>query len=194
MAVKRRAKSDSTLAVIAAHPIRVQVFFVLCERTASASEIARELGEETNYVAKHIKKLEEIDAIELVDTEMVGIIEKKLYRAVERSFLSLEESEELGESERQALTMSVLRFVVADLAQAAGSGTFDSRPDRVLLRAPGVVDDQGFRELSALFDENYEKTVEIFAAAANRISKAPGDEIPVMTTSMVFERPHRSRC
>jgi hypothetical protein len=194
VAVKKRVATDSTLAAIAAHPIRVQAFFVLCERPASASEVARELGEETNYIANHIRKLEEIGAIELVDTRMVGIIEKKFYRAVELSLLGTADSEGLSRSEREAVSMSILRFVIADIAQATGSGTFDSRPDRFLLRAPGLVDDQGFRELSALYDETYEKTVEIFGAAANRLAKSPESAISVTTTTMLYERPERNAC
>jgi DNA-binding transcriptional ArsR family regulator len=189
LAVKRGTSApDSTLAAIAKHPTRIRIFLILCERTASASEIAADLGEQTSYIANHIRALFEMGAIELVETDTVRNIERKRYRSVERSFVDLAESERLSQGEREGLSAAILRFIVADCALALGTGTFDSRVDRSLLRAPGAVDDQGFRELSQLHVETYERTVEIFAEAGNRIAADPDTAIPVMATTMMYEQ------
>jgi len=184
----RPSAVEASLAVLAAHPTRIQAFIYLSEREASPSEIAEALGEKTNYVNNHVKKLEEIGAIELVDELVVGNRVKKIYRAVETGFSGTEEFEKMSKPQREVVTMSILRFILADFSAAVGARIFDSRPDRSLLRYPDQVDDQGFREISELHDDTFFKTREIVARAANRIAKDPNSAIPFTATTMLYER------
>lgn len=193
MALTWAPAAESALGVIAAHPIRCQCLFYLTEREGSASEIAADLNERTNLVSKHVQKLEEIGAIELVSSEIVRGAEKKTYRAVEFAVSWTEEHEVMPVELRRKITISILRFVLADFGAAVAGGTFDSRPDRSLIRYPDVVDDQGFREISRLHDEVFLRTKDIVAEAANRIAGDPGSAIPFTTTTMLYERVARQK-
>jgi hypothetical protein len=195
VSVRRPPAVEATLAAIAAHPTRIQAFIYLSEREGSSSEIAEALGEETNYVANHVNKLLEIGAIELVAERIVGNRVKKVYRAMVPGFSGTEEFEQMSKPQREVVTMSILRFIVADFAASVGAGTFDSRPDRSLLRLPGWVDDEGYRRISKLHDQTLFETEEIVGEAASRIAKDPDSAIPFTSITMLFERalPKRTR-
>ncbi len=58
-----------------------------------------------------------------------------------------------------------------------------------------VVDQEGFDELSALHTEMCERTLEIQAKSAERMTSGGGDEegISTVSTHMFFETPERRR-
>lgn len=195
MEVKRRPKSDPTFAAIVAHPTRVHCFFILAERTASPSEIGGEIDEDANHVAYHVKKLLEVGAIEVVDRRAAGNagnVTKTLYRAVERPMVAGEDWTSMSKPDREAATKSVLQYHFADVAEAVGSGTYDSRLNRSLIRFPMLVDKPAFDAISELLDETYERALEIQAQSDGRRVADPDQEsIPAMFTTMFFERSAR---
>src|SRR4051794_36963666 len=60
---------DSRVMKAIAHPLRHRILAILNERIASPKEIADELGERLPNVSYHVKTLDELGAIELVDTQ-----------------------------------------------------------------------------------------------------------------------------
>jgi hypothetical protein len=56
-----------------------------------------------------------------------------------------------------------------------------------------LVDEDGFQELSDLHTEVFERTLEIQARSAERLTKSDEDSIPTISTSMFFETPERRR-
>jgi DNA-binding transcriptional ArsR family regulator len=189
-------RPDAGLGKFAAHTVRLLIFFVLGERDASVSELASLLGEERNIVENHVKVLLEYDppAIELVREEAgkVGNTKKKIYRAIERG-IEFDHSQRTPEEQRN-ITTAILRYCYGNIADAKGANTFDSRPDRFLVRYPGVVDDQGFKEATALGDEWLDKYEAILERSRQRLVDAPEEsEIPIVAILMHFERPDRGR-
>jgi DNA-binding transcriptional ArsR family regulator len=190
---KTAATMETTLAAIVAHPTRARCFSILAERTASPVEIAGEIGKDVGHVGYHVRKLQEMHLIELVDERPVRGAVEHFYRALVRPFVSEKEFAEQTIEEREVFTRYFLQLHIADVARAMDEHTMDARPNRWVIRTPLVVDEQGFEELSALHAEIYERTLDIQARSDERRTGTDDDGIRTMSTNMFFETPDRRR-
>jgi DNA-binding transcriptional ArsR family regulator len=190
---KSAATMDATLAAIVAHPTRVRCFSILAERTASPVEIAGEIGKDVGHVGYHVRKLQEMQLIELVDERPVRGAVEHFYRAVVRPFVDEEVLAEQPVEEREVFTRYILQLHVADVARAMDEHTFDARSNRWVIRTPMVVDEEGFGELAALHAEIYERTLDIQARSDERRTGTDDEGISTMSTNMFFETPARRR-
>jgi DNA-binding transcriptional ArsR family regulator len=194
-AVKQRQTLQRTLAAVVSHPLRVRIFMALAERTASPIQLMHQFKlQSVSDVSYHVKKLEKLGMVEEVDSRPVRGSTEHFYRAIDRPFVSDEEWAKLDQGDREAFTRYILHRHVTDIAHAVDCGTFDSRVNRALLRFPMLVDEEGFAELNVIEEEGYNRRLEIQAKSAERMAKrerAKEDrgEIPVMSTTMLFETP-----
>jgi DNA-binding transcriptional ArsR family regulator len=184
---------ETTLAAIVAHPTRARAFVILVDRVASPVEIAQEIGKDVGHVGYHVRKLQQLNLIELVDERPVRGAVEHFYRAVVRPFVTEEEFAEQPIEEREIYTRHILQLHVSDIAQALDERTFDQRPNRWLIRTPVVVDEEGFAELAALHAEIYERTMDIRARSDERRTGTDDEGIQTMTTNMFFEMPPRRK-
>lgn len=184
---------ETTLAAIVAHPTRARAFVILAERTASPVEIAQEIGKDVGHVGYHVRKLQQLNLIELVDERPVRGAVEHFYRAIERVYVNEEEFAAQTVAEREVFTRHILQLVIADIARAMDEHTFDARENRAILRTPMVVDEAGFQELSELHDEMYERTLDIQAQSAERMTGSDAEGINTMSATMFFETPQRQR-
>jgi DNA-binding transcriptional ArsR family regulator len=187
------ATMETTLAAIVAHPTRARCFVILTERTASPVEIAQEIGKDVGHVGYHVRKLLQLDLIELVDERPVRGAVEHFYRAIERAVVSEEEFAGQSVEEREVFTRYILQLVVADAARAMDEHTFDARANRVATRMPMLVDEGGFQELSELHTEVLERHMEIQARSAERMANSGEEGIPTSASSMFFEVPRKKR-
>jgi DNA-binding transcriptional ArsR family regulator len=188
------APMETTLAAIVAHPTRVRCFMILAERTASPVEIAQQIGRDVGHVGYHVRKLQQLDLIELVDERPVRGAVEHFYRAIERPFIDEQEFAKQSVSEREVFTRYILQCHVGDIARAMDEHTFDARDNRWLIRTPMLVDEAGFDELSELHSEMAARTLEIQAKSAERMTGDESEEgIPTISTHMFFETPERRR-
>lgn len=188
---KTAASMETTLAAIVAHPTRARAFSILAERTASPVEIAQQIGKDVGHVGYHVRKLQQLELIELVDERPVRGAVEHFYRAIKRPFVSAEEFEAQSVPEREVFTRHILQLHVTDVARAIDEHTFDSRSNRYLVRVPLVVDEEGFQELADLHAEMYERTMEIQAQSNARRTGTDDEGISTVATSMFFETPER---
>jgi DNA-binding transcriptional ArsR family regulator len=184
---------ETTLAAIVAHPTRARAFTILTERTASPVEIAQEIGKDVGHVGYHVRKLQQLDLIELVDERPVRGAVEHFYRAIVRPYVSEEEFTQQTIEDREVFTRHILQFHVADIARAMDEHTFDARPGRAVLRTPMTVDEDGFEELAKLHVEMYERALDIQARSDGRRTGSDDSGIPIVTTSMFFETPEPRR-
>jgi DNA-binding transcriptional ArsR family regulator len=187
------ATMETTLAAIVAHPTRARCFVILAERTASPVEIAQEIGKDVGHVGYHVRKLQQLNMIELVDERPVRGAVEHFYRAIERPMVSEEEFAEMSIDEREGFTRYIMQLLVADVARSMDERTFDARPNHVIARTPMLVDEEGFQELSDLHTEVLERTMEIQAQSSERRTKSGAEGIPTISSSMFFETPERRR-
>jgi DNA-binding transcriptional ArsR family regulator len=183
-----------TMAALIAHPTRARALSILAERTASPNEIFAEIKDELDHdlstLSYHIRKLDEAGVIELVDEKKVRGAVEHFYRAKTLTAVPEEEWEQLTIAEREPYTELALQLSFADATRALEAGTFDQRPDRWLTRIPLLLDEEGWQELKALEEDRYERTLQIKAAAANRMASHSGEPaIVVKQIAMFFEEP-----
>jgi DNA-binding transcriptional ArsR family regulator len=157
------------------HPLRVRILAMLDERTASPNELAGWLAASLGTVAYHVRTLEELGLIELVDeTRVRGAVEHH-YRARARPNVSADSWAQAPPIAKQAAVGSSLD-VIADYARAsAAAGGFD-RGDAHLARALYKLDGRGFTQLSKAITKLLEQAEKIEAGAAERIAKDPHAE------------------
>ncbi|HEX3736298.1 MAG TPA: winged helix-turn-helix domain-containing protein [Solirubrobacterales bacterium] len=187
------APMETTLAAIVAHPTRARAFTILTERTASPVEIAQEIGKDVGHVGYHVRKLQQLNLIELVDERPVRGAVEHFYRAIERPVVSEQEFAGLSVKERESFTRYIVQRLVADIAHSMDQHIFDARANHVITRTPMLVDEEGFQELSDLHTEVLERTMEIQAQSAERRTKSGEEGIPTVSSSMFFEIPERRR-
>lgn len=187
------ATTETTLAAIVAHPTRARAFMILAERTASPVEIAQEIGKDVGHVGYHVRKLQQLGLIELVDERPVRGAVEHFYRAITRPFVTEEEFAEQPVEQREIYTRRILQMHITDISRAMDEHTFDGRPNRWLIRTPMVVDDEGFDELAALHAEIYERTMDIQARSDERRTGTDDEGIRTMSTNMFFEMPPRKK-
>lgn len=191
---KTPTSMETTLAAIVAHPTRARAFTILTERTASPVEIAQEIGKDVGHVGYHVRKLLQLNLVELVDERPVRGAVEHFYRAIERPVVRETAFAEQSMEEREVFTRHTLQFHVADIARAMDEHTFDARANRALIRVPMLVDEEGFQELADLHVEMYERTLDIQARSAERRTGVDDDGgIPTVATTMFFEAPERPR-
>jgi DNA-binding transcriptional ArsR family regulator len=182
---------ETTLAAIVAHPTRARSFLILAERTASPAEIAKEIGKDVGHVGYHVRKLQQLDLIELVDEKPVRGAVEHFYRAIERPVVTEDEFAGQSIDEREVFTRAILQLHVADVARAMDEHTFDARANRVIVRIPMLVDEAGFQELAEIHTEMYERVLDVQAKSAERMTGSQEEGIPTVSSSMFFESPQR---
>src|SRR5829696_9284513 len=171
--MKRIASVDDPRYVKAmSHPLRVRILAMLDERKASPNQLAGWLGASLGTVAYHVRTLEQLGLIELVDeTRVRGAVEHH-YRARARPNVTAEGWAQAPPIAKQAAVGSSLD-VIAEYARAsAASGGFD-RDDAQLRRALVKLDARGFAQLSKAISKLLEQAGKIEASAAERIAKDP---------------------
>jgi DNA-binding transcriptional ArsR family regulator len=184
---------ETTLAAIVAHPTRARCFSILAERTASPVEIAQEIGKDVGHVGYHVRKLQELNLIELVDERPVRGAVEHFYRAIARPIVDEKEFAAQSMEEREVFTRYFLQLHVTDISRAMDEHTMDARSNRWVLRTPMVVDEEGFEELAALHAEIYERTLDIQARSDERRAGTDDEGITTMSTTMFFETPGREK-
>jgi len=189
----KTASTEATLAAIVAHPTRARCFSILAERTASPVEIAQEIGKDVGHVGYHVRKLQEMNLIELVDERPVRGAVEHFYRAIARPIVDEKEVAEQPIEDREVFTRHILQLHIADVARAMDEHTFDARPNRWIIRTPMLLDEDGFEELAALHAEAYERTMDIQARSDERRAGTDDEGITTMSTNMFFEMPPRRK-
>ena len=194
MASKMRERKGSEPAIVrvAAHPLRVQALSILVERAASPKELAAELGTPIGNISYHVRELEQLGLIELVEEKPRRGAVEHFFRAVTRPLLTGKAWARLSAKQREALSTWVFQLILADAARAFDAGTFDRRDDRHLSHAGLRLDEQGWKELTELQDEALNATLAIGAASEKRLEEAGEAGFPASAAMTCFEMPPQS--
>ena len=154
------------------HPLRVRILAMLDERKASPNQLAGWLDASLGTVAYHVRTLQQLGLIELVDeTRVRGAVEHH-YRAKARPNLTADGWAAAPPIARQAAVGSSLDVIGEYARVSAAAGGFD-RADARLRRAVMRLDARGFTQLSKAVDKLLEQAEKIEASAAERIARDP---------------------
>jgi AcrR family transcriptional regulator len=99
--------------------------------------------------------------------------------------------EDVDQADRERISADIGRAIQGEVEQAVEAKTFDSRPERHLVRMPMWVDEQGWRQLSAALDNTLETCISIQKEVDGRLKGGDpirdGFQIRVVLVS--FEMP-----
>src|SRR5215211_7462044 len=110
------------------HPVRVKALTILAERIASPTEIANEIEVPLSHVSYHVRVLDELGMIEIVEEEPVRGAVKHFYKAVQRPYLDTDEMAQLDPHVRTSFAVYVFEALIKDASESLSTGTFIARP------------------------------------------------------------------
>jgi DNA-binding transcriptional ArsR family regulator len=179
---------DPRLVKALAHPIRVRILGILEHRTATPKELAAELGLPLENTSYHVRTLKKFGFIRLERKRQVRGAVEHHYRAVARPRVSARAWEQMPESLKQAMSAANVSQLSELVNRGVAQGKF-SRPESQLQRMPYTLDEQGFREASAILSEALERISEVERRAKARVQRGETDPVPAVTAVMLFDRP-----
>jgi DNA-binding transcriptional ArsR family regulator len=178
-----REIDDPRLVKALAHPLRIQILRVLSDRVASPSEIADEISARLPNVSYHVRFLERVGVVELVRTKQRRGAIEHYYRARGRLRITDRVWSQVPEPIKDAVVDGALAQAVSQVRTAAAAGGF-ARKDSLASRWSMRLDEQGFREVSAIVHDALKKAKEIEEQSAKRL--AASDHATEMNTGLVI--------
>ena len=177
---KRKRKLDSSpqevLVKALNHPVRVKALTILTEKIASPKEIAEQIEVPLSNVSYHVRVLDELGLVEIVEEESVRGSVAHFYKAVERPLIDNPDWEKLSPRVRSAFSGYVIETLMSDAATSLAAGVFDQREDRHLSRTPLVLDEKAWRKISQIQAKALDQILKEQAAATARLSKSKKPE------------------
>jgi DNA-binding transcriptional ArsR family regulator len=184
---RRTGKSPQEVLVKALnHPVRVKTLTILTERIASPKEISEEIDVPLSNVSYHVRVLDELGLIEIMEEESVRGSVAHFYKAVERPLIDNPDWEKLDSKVRTAFSGYVIETLMSDAARSLQAGLFDQREDRHLSRTPLLLDEKGWRKAIAVQGKALDEILKEQAAAAVRMSSKE-TAIQVIVGMLCFE-------
>jgi DNA-binding transcriptional ArsR family regulator len=167
----------------------VKALTILAETVASPKEISERIEVPLSNVSYHVRVLDELGLIEVVEEESVRGSVAHFYEAVERPLIDNPDWKQLAPKVRNALSGHVTEDFITDAAKALASGVFDQRDDRHVSRIPLLLDEKGWRQVSKIQAEANEEILKVQAATAERMDGSEEDGIHAVAGMFFFEVP-----
>lgn len=140
----------------------------------SVPEIAEEAGISHAEAERLVPEL--LEAALIVALEEKSADGQRLYRSP-TPLISTRAWSELVRGRQEADSASIGRVIEVEVAEAVAAGTFDSQPERHLVRIPGRLDPQGWQEMHDKLNLTTYECLDIERRARERIEAAgPGAE------------------
>lgn len=174
-----------------ANELRAEIFTLLAETGApmSPKEMALDLGARVGNVSHHCRQLVRYDCAELVDEQRRRGATEHFYRATRLPNIEAPEWELMDLPPRHAFSRHIAQKGIEDMSGAFEAGTMDARLDRALLRVPMSVDEEGWAELHAVYEEAFERVTGIKARSEERCAESGAKRISVSSLLFLFETP-----
>jgi len=155
------ALTDPRLAEATKHPTRVHILSVLNGRSGTCKGVAKELGCDKRHVDYHMKKLLELDCVEVVHTRTTARGVEHEYTATRRPVLDTEAWDQLDDRTKREISVTLMRLVSSEIAVSMEAGTFFDPDDNHISRMPMTVDPEGWKEVNDLLDGVSEELIRI---------------------------------
>lgn len=190
---KRKRNLDSSpqevLVKALNHPVRVKALTILTEKIASPKEISGQIDAPLSNVSYHVRVLDELGLVEIVEEESVRGSVAHFYKAVERPLIDNPDWEKLSPKVRSAFSGYVIETLMSDAANSLAAGVFDQRDDRHLSRTSLILDEKAWRKVSEIQAKALNQILKEQSAATARLSKSKAAGIPAVAGLTCFEVP-----
>ena len=138
-------------------------------------------------VSYHVRVLDELGLIEIVEEESVRGSVAHFYKALERPLIHNPDWEKLSPKVKNAFSGYVIETLMSDAARSLEAGVFDQRDDRHLTRTPLLLDERGWRKVTAIQIKALDGILKEQAASAARLSGSKKEGIHVIAGMLCFE-------
>jgi DNA-binding transcriptional ArsR family regulator len=174
------------------HPIRARALSILTERVAGPKNIAAELDIKLSNVSYHVRTLEELGLIEIVEEESVRGAIAHFYKAVEPPLQTQSAWSSLDPKVRNIFSASVVETLFADLSKSASAGTLENRNQDVhlLARTSLQLDEAGWEKVRDIQARSLQEILQEQSAAAVRLNGSGGSAIRAVLGQLLFEVPY----
>ena len=162
--------NDPRMVKALAHPLRLRIIDALEDRSASPSELSQELGVPIGNVSYHVRRLEALGVLKLVDTAQRRGAVEHYFRLDRRPRVSEKAWASAPDIVKEAMLQGVLSKVGGQVTAAAAAGGFN-RPESHVGRLPMVLDGQGFKEAADVLATVAERLKKIEEKSAKRLDK-----------------------
>jgi len=184
---KLRASPSEVLLKALNHPLRRQAFKILSERVASPTEISDDLDEPLSNVSYHVRVLDELGLVEVVEEEAVRGSVAHYYKGVEGALVDNPGWTELDSDVRNALSKYLIDALINDAADSLKQKLFDSRDDRHISHTPLLLDEEGWREVAAIHATLLNGVLKAQARAAERLKERESEAIHAVSGILFFQ-------
>jgi DNA-binding transcriptional ArsR family regulator len=180
---------DRRLIKALSHPLREHCLAVLNERTASTSEIGREIDLEVPAFYHHVEMLEELGFLERVESRRRRGAREHFFSAKAAVFFDDGDWRNVPTTIRSDLMTSYIQSIFRDVIGALRSGVFAASSGTHISWLPGVFDKLGWQECMALMRETLIKLMDIQKRSGERIAITGEPGIPATIALMGFGTP-----
>lgn len=175
------------------HPLRARILRLLVERgILSPAELSRELQADLRGVSYHVRRLEELQCVELVETRPVRGALEHFYRATERPMIDTDEFEEIDPIMVEDLVLHTFQRMIDDFVASREAKMVGFDRHLHLSRTPLIVDEEGFEEAMETYEKCRLEMSEIERRSAQRRSSSGAPGIPVCASLSFYKVPPSS--
>jgi DNA-binding transcriptional ArsR family regulator len=186
MATERRKSADNDQVIKAlADPMRVRILGALGKRTASPSDIAREIDADLSLTSYHFRVLRDAGLIQRVREAHRRGARETYYQRVDPPVLDQKVWGRASEVIQQVIVQSTLRTVGERVDESARSGGFE-REGSHLLHLPMMLDEAGWKEVSSLVEEAQIRFQEVGRRAEQRLDESDEEPLDCSAVLMLF--------
>jgi DNA-binding transcriptional ArsR family regulator len=164
----------------------MRLLAALESEAASPKMLSARFGVPIGTVAYHVKKLYELELLELSHTRQRRGVVEHYYRAVEHPRYTDEAWAALDVVSKQRVLAAVLTQAHDDAVRAASAGGFDAA-DAHFTRTPLRLDAAGWTELAELSKHWLDEAARIQEESDQRIGAGPSQELFAELVVLLFE-------
>jgi DNA-binding transcriptional ArsR family regulator len=186
---KRNSSPNEVLVKALSHPVRMRALEILSGKIASPTEISEEIDVPLSNVAYHVRVLDELGLVEVVEEEAVRGSVAHFYEAVDHPLMDNNNWNSLNPKVKNALSGHLAESLINDIADSFKTALFDKRDDRQVSRVPMRVDAQGWREIAKIHADAVQSVHKAQAAAEERLRKTDEEGVQAISGILFFEAP-----
>jgi DNA-binding transcriptional ArsR family regulator len=172
-----------------AHPVRLDLMAILSYREISPKEFADHRNEPISNLSYHFRILRELGYIEVVSTKRVRGATEHTYRRVKEVVFSDRDWLILPAEVRQILASTTLRHLVGRISEALQAGTFTVRSNPHISWRPLLLDELGWKVVTAILLATYKAVTKAEMNAADRMQESGETGFEATVALLSFESP-----
>jgi DNA-binding transcriptional ArsR family regulator len=175
-----------------AHPVRAKLLFAVSEKSeegVSIRQLSQRVGEPQRRVRYHLDALLDLGLVGIADRRSRRGVVERFYRAEQVPMLTAAQMAEYDEGQARQMSIQILKTILADASWAMGARVFGLRPGHILIRLPGEVDEQGWRELGQIQERTLLEAQAVIARSRDRLAASGESPVPALVALLLFEVP-----